>query len=86
MFSAVLPKLDLLHNDTTFYKNFQKSVVKFLPRELRKVDLSMISFPHWSRESYKYNFSPFELELQIDGINHQLSQNVDQTSSKFIKC
>ena len=44
MLSLLQPKLELLKTDKIFYDNFKKSIVGYLPVELRKVDLNKLKY------------------------------------------
>ena len=66
--SAVVNKKDLL-NDKTFYKNFHKSIKRYLPKDLKQIDLKELVLKDW--KPYAYTFEPFRLDLRINGKSYQ---------------
>ena len=67
--SSILHKQEHLE-DPVFYRNFYKSLYKYLPNELKKINIKHFTFPGW--KPYTYTFDSFKLDLRINGIIYQL--------------
>ena len=81
MIESVIHKVQF-HNDNIFYRNFHKCIRKYLPNELKHIDLRTISFKHFPKHTY--SFSKKHNSMRINGQTYCISGSYIEPPHVFI--
>lgn len=70
------------YNDNVFYRNFHKCIRKFLPNELKQIDLRNVSFKHFPK--HEYSFSKKYTSIRINGVAYTIPGSCIEPPHVFI--